>query len=256
MRKLCIVGDRFSGLARHDGVSTLSGFTRTLASGALDDLDDHLLLVGGQGLGRYEWDHLAEAVGRRGLADRVSLSAGAEQLVRRGEAHKHREDNILVHGLTRLSDQHFHADLRVHNDNELLLDHQTGQHVQGMVAVEASRQMFLAVTERYFASSWPQRHYYYVLNSLSTTFENFLFPLTASLDLMIEKADVTDPGRLSFTIRVEVHQAGRRCTVSEIGYTAFESAMVEHKETKRAAATIETILETHDGEWTMATAAA
>jgi hypothetical protein len=254
MRKLCIVGDRFQGLARHDGISTLSGFTRSLAGGHLDDLDEQLLLVGGQGLSRYEWDHLAEAVDRRGLSHRIELHAGTADLVRRGEAHKHREINILVADLAHVDDRHYRATLRVHNDNELLLDHQTGQHVQGMVAVEAARQMFLAVTERHFASAWRQRHYYYVLNSLATTFENFLFPLAASLELFIEDADVSDPERLAFTIRVELHQDGRRCAVSRISYTAFEAARVEAKESKRAAAAIESVLRAHQPERELATA--
>jgi hypothetical protein len=159
MRKLCIVGDRFSGLAQQEDVSTIGDFIGKLADGALDNLNEHLLLVGGQGLGDYEWEHLAETVSRRGLADRISLQAGAIDLASRDEAHKHRENKVLVDGLIRHDDRHFHADLRVHNDNELLLDHQTGQHMQGMVVVEASRQMFLAVTERYFASTWPRRKF-------------------------------------------------------------------------------------------------
>lgn len=246
IQTLCIVGDRFKGMEAHQQVSTLSSFTRALGNGDFDDLEVALVLVGGQGVGRYEWDHLAEAVARRGLSDRVIIQAGSPTLVRRGEAHKHRENNILVSDLEQAGEQHFRAALRVHNDNELLLDHQTGQHVQGMVAVEASRQMFLAVTERYYASAWPQVHYYYVLNSMATTFENFIFPFDATLDLRVQQSEITDPQRLSLVVRVEVHQAGRRCAVTEIVYTAFESSVIDKKETRRAGAAIGEILSAHE----------
>jgi hypothetical protein len=245
VRKICIVGDRFRGLERHERVSTLSAFTRSLGSGALDSLDENLVLVAGDGVGPYEWDHLAEALARRGLEDRITIEARSEPLVRRGEAHKHRESNILVAGLHRVGEGHFAGSLRVHNDNELLLDHQTGQHVQGMVSVEAARQMFLAVTERYYASVWPQNHYYYVLNSMNVTFENFLFPIGATLDLHVERADVDRPERLAMTVRVDVSQAGRRCASVAIEYTAFESSMVESKETRRAEAAVDIVLDRH-----------
>lgn len=73
--------------------------------------------------------------------------------------------------------------------------------MQGMVAVEAARQMFLAVIERYFTARWPQQRYYIVLNSMNTTFSNFLFPVGAILRLTLDESDLSEPSLASPFVR-------------------------------------------------------
>ncbi|WP_160167838.1 AfsA-related hotdog domain-containing protein [Nocardiopsis halotolerans] len=233
----CVVGDRFAGFAVHDRVRTLSAFLGELRAGAYDDVPGPMALSGGQGIGGYEWDHIRVVLRRRGLEDRILLQEHPPALARRAEAHKHREENVLIADLGRHDDQIFHAALRLHQNNEFLLDHQTGQHTQGMVVVEAARQMFLAVTERYYTHRWPERHYYFVINSLATTFENFLFPVDARIRYLIQSADLSDPGRLEFTARVDIEQGGRRSARCEVAFTAFDATVlkaVEHRRAERA----------------------
>ncbi|MEU6299282.1 AfsA-related hotdog domain-containing protein [Streptomyces erythrochromogenes] len=138
-----------------------------------------------------------------------------------------------------MDDSLFGAGLRLHNDNELLLDHQTGQHVQGMVVIEASRQMFLAVTERFFAAQWPQRKYYFVIEYMNTAFENFLFPLCSTIEYRITESQTQDPSRLSFTAEVGIHQAGRRSAFTQLAFTAFDTDVIEVKEDRRARRAVE-----------------
>lgn len=239
---VCVVGDRFSGFAVHDRVQTLSSFLGGLWSGAYDDLPGPLALTGGQGIGGYEWDYLRGALRRRGLEERILLQERPLSLARRAEAHKHREENVLVADLGRHDDQIFDAALRLHGNNELLLDHQTGQHTQGMVVVEAARQMFLAVTERYYTHRWPERRYYFVINSLATTFENFLFPVDARIRYLIQSADLSDPARLEFTARVDIEQGGRRSARCEVAFTAFDATVLETVEYRRAERALDHVL--------------
>ncbi len=234
---LCVVGDRFAGFAVHERVQTLSAFLGALRAGAYDDVPGPVTLRGGQGIGEYEWEYIRGVLRRRGLEERILLQEHPPRLAKRAEAHKHREENVLIADLGRHDDQIFHAALRLHQNNELLLDHQTGQHTQGMVVVEAARQMFLAVTERYYTHRWPERHYYFVVNSLATTFENFLFPVDARIRYLIQSAELSDPARLEFTARVDIEQGGRRAARSEVAFTAFDTAVlkgVEHRRAERA----------------------
>ncbi|MDQ8701130.1 AfsA-related hotdog domain-containing protein [Streptomyces sp. LHD-70] len=189
----------------------------------------------GQGVGHFEWQLICDRVEVHGLQHQVQLVRQHTELTTRAECHKRSEPNALIADLHRVDDQLFRASLRLHNDNELLLDHQTGQHVQGMVAVEAARQMFLAVTERFFAAAYTGRRYYYVIESMNTDFENFLFPLDAQIEYRVLTSELSDPARLSFAVEVSLLQAGRRASASRITFSAFDDSLLKPKEHRRAA---------------------
>ncbi|SIO86684.1 hypothetical protein BQ8420_13245 [Nocardiopsis sp. JB363] len=231
---LCIVGDRFAGFAAHERVRTLRAFTKAVRDGEYDELAHPLVIMAGQGIGEYEWEYVHAVLRARGVWERVLFQDRVPDLVGRGEAHKCRSENVLVADLVRIDEDEYRASLRLHADNELLLDHQTGQHVQGMVAVEAVRQMFLAVTERHHASRNPRRYYYFVIDSLATIFENFLFPLDASIHYRVNRADCDDPARLGFSVTVDIEQGGRRSSRSEVEFTAFASETLHEIEHRRA----------------------
>ncbi|GGM52950.1 A-factor biosynthesis protein AfsA [Longimycelium tulufanense] len=239
-----LVGDRFAEFARMAGARTFSAFVADLDSGALDGIDEPLVIRAGQGVGEYEVRYLRDALDRRGLRpDRVRLLVDEPALADRQDLHKGRADNVLVADLRQDGDAVYAASLRLHNDNELLVDLQNRAHVQGMVAIEASRQMFLAVTERFFLSRFPQRRYYIVINSMSTTFQNFLFPVQATLRLALQETELSDPARLMFKATVEIEQAGRPAAVTHVDYAAFDPDMIDEKERRRAGRALESVRE-------------
>ncbi|MGW0532098.1 AfsA-related hotdog domain-containing protein [Streptomyces sp. NPDC003032] len=233
-----VVGDRFAGFAVQEGVATVSQFLAGLHSGEYGARSGHAVVRAGQGVGDFEWQLVCEQVRAHKLEDRVRPVRPQSQLASRTECHKRSEPNALIAELRRVDEELFEASLRLHNDNELLLDHQTGQHVQGMVAVEAARQMFLSVSERFFASAHPERRYYYVIESMNTDFENFLFPVDARIEYRVEAANVSDPERLSFVAEISLLQAGRRASVTRVVFSAFDERALKPREHRRAVHTV------------------
>ncbi|MGC4979317.1 MULTISPECIES: AfsA-related hotdog domain-containing protein [unclassified Streptomyces] len=229
-----VVGDRFRDFAEAVGAETFSGLARSLDAGDLDALQGPVRVVTGQGVGEFEISYLRDAITRRQLDEHIVLVHSTGEPARRQELHKAREDNVLVAGLTQIDDSTYEAQLRLHDHNELLVDVQDRVHVQGMVAVEAARQMFLAVIERYFTARWPQQRYYIVLNSMNTTFSNFLFPVGATLRLTLDESDLSEPSRLTIRTTVEVEQAGRVAAGVTIDAAAFAPGLLEDKELRRA----------------------
>lgn len=228
-----IVGDRFAGFSTaHHEVQTIGEFLRLLRSNPAGTDGEPVLLRAGQGVTGYEWGLLQAEIIRHHLTDLIEVEPYDADLGAISLAHKHAEQNRLIAGVRRTDSDAFTAELRVHNDNELLLDHQTGQHVQGMVAVEAARQMFLAVTDQYFLTPADRR--YFVIHSMETEFENFLFPLPAGIDYRITNADTADGTRLSFDAEIAISQGGRRSSLTRVRFTAFEEALIEAKEQRRA----------------------
>lgn len=231
---LYVVGDRFEPFATHDTTRTVSRLVGDLRADRHQD-EAELVLVEGQGITSFDWDRIRDELARRGLTDRVEIrERDAGCLCRQTETHKHRECNVLIAGLSQVGENHYRAALRIHNDQEMLLDHQGG-HVQGMVILEAARQMFVAVSERYYLSHWREQHYSFVLDSMDSQFQTFLFPLAAAIEYEVRTADLSDPAQLRFDVQVTIEQAGLPAATVRMVCGAILSSAMAQKERRGAA---------------------
>jgi A-factor biosynthesis hotdog domain len=244
--RLLLVGDRFAGFAVQPNVQTVHQVLEQLRSGTGVASGQPVRITAGQGVTASQWQAIREEIGRRGLYHAIDLQPFPQALVSQDEVHKRRGQNALIANLRQAGMGYYVATLRLHNDNELLIDHQTGQHVQGMVAIEAARQMFLAVSERFYAKRYPGRNYYYVIEAMQTHFENFLFPLSATIEFTAQSADLDDPGRLAFTAEICLVQAGRRASRTTVAYSAFDPEVITTKEHRRAQYAIDHALQEAD----------
>lgn len=230
-----VVGDRFAGFANKPGTVVASELSRALTEGETERFGPEMSFVPGQGL--------CEDRMRRLLAEakesRVDAAFDAwEEAMKAPKAcgsltHKRNPENVLIGDPRQLGDGLFEADLRIDDRNEIMSDHVTGQHLQGMLLVEACRQTFLAVTEKYFAPTGEQRSYYYVINELNTAYYSFAFPLGAKITYTINDRSTEDPERLSFDVSMDVVQTGEVVTRVETSFTAFDSASLKPKEPAR-----------------------
>jgi hypothetical protein len=235
-----IIGDRFAGFGIHSGIRTVSQFLKDLREDDVFASGDHLVWIG-QGISRYEWDLVRAEVSRHKSDKRIWVQDYDLDLSGRGEVHKSGESNVLIANLSRGHDGTCRADLRIHNDNELLLDHQTSQHVQGMVAVEASRQMFLGVTERFYLPSESRGDFYFVITAMETEFKSFLFPLPATIQYTVLNSTESGPTKLGFTAQISIEQAGVVASVTRVDFIAFDVSFMSDKEYQRAARVVESL---------------
>jgi hypothetical protein len=76
------------------------------------------------------------------------------------------------------------------------------QHLPGMLLMEASCQMIIAVTGRFLASRGVTDAYYTVMHHFEIDFRRFVFPLPAQLPLTFdEMGDLTGgPDRIPFAV--------------------------------------------------------
>lgn len=159
-------------------------------------------------------------------------------------AHKARSENILISAPRRVSDQMFEMDLCFSSQNEFFLDHMTGMHIQGMALIEAGRQAFLAVTEAYFLDGDPN-DYYFVIKSMDTSFQNFMFPFDATLNY--EMTDIRKKGtRLGVEATITLIQAGTVCTTIKVAFTAFETEQINLREREVAQTCLEALGKSYD----------
>ncbi len=237
---LFIVGDKFQEFAEGKDVLTLQQLQ------ALMRLPSHLLnptvLLLGQGASEEEVLSIVHAhKSSREVTPRFEVSDLMRVLDRAPvvTSHKKTPHNTLVGVPRRKSSSVYELALNLDERCELMSDHQTGQHVQGMLLVEAFRQSFLVVTDTFYP--FGEGKNYFVINRMSFDFQNFMFPLPAHLDYRILEADV-NTRRARYKVALAAIQHGELCATAEIGFTVYPREVIESKETELAAALTQKML--------------
>lgn len=227
-----VVGDKFNEFGQHDQVLTLTGLTALLRQehGAHSLAD--MTLVAGQGISEADVQRIVDAAPHGSIDPCILLN----HPVRAGlhTTHKRRLRNSIISSPRRINADLYEVDLLVDERSELMSDHQTGQHIQGMILVEAARQMFLAVTEAFFIDDEDHREYYFVINQMDVKYMAFVFPLGATLRYEILEKKTSDPERLSFFAKISVHQSTNVVTEVMVRFTAFLAGKIRKKEHQQA----------------------
>jgi len=233
-RHVVVVADRFARFARGDRVLTVSGLLDLITAGP-GVAGGRWVVHAGQGVDGTDHDRI-EAARDRGDAE-VCLAdpAAFRQRPERPETvHKVRPENVLLAGVHRRSATHCRADLRIHRDNELILDHHTGEHVQGIVIIEAMRQICLAQFETAVRPSLAPAAYAGVWQRIDLSFRDFLFPLPATVESLIEESDLGRDSHLKFRATTAVRQQGRAVATAVIEYSMIAQRRVDALERRRA----------------------
>jgi HAD superfamily hydrolase (TIGR01490 family) len=118
--------------------------------------------------------------------------------------------------------------LMVDERSELMGDHQTGQHLQGMILIEAMRQSFLAVTEAFHPLP-SSNDTYFVINSMEFTFEKFLFPIPAEIHYFSLQAD-TQKQRARHSAEVRIIQCDQVCATAQLKFAVYPNQVISEKE--------------------------
>lgn len=194
-------------------------------------------LIAGQGLDDMQVNHAWYLGINSGLRDEFELwrIARKANYADKVLCHKHRPENILISVPEQQPTGVYTADLFLHEHNELMLDHLTGQHIQGMVLTEACRQMFLAVTERYCLNDCPETNRYFVIDTMNVRFQRFAFPLPTQIRYRLIEKQQPKPERVSIHADMDVFQDGQVVAGMEVKFDVFDEAYLSQREGKLAA---------------------
>ena len=235
------VGDKFQEFAKGKDVLTMNQL-KALTRLPHRLLNTHSVLMLGQGAQEDEvfaFVHSVEASPE--LSPRFELSDLQRVLDRAAPSasHKRIAHNTVIGAPARKSADTFEVPLNLDERCELMGDRQTGQHVQGMLLVEAFRQSFLAVTDTYFPLG--QSKTCFVINTMHVEFLNFLFPLPAHIEYRIVEADVSGR-RARYKTTMCAVQNGAQCASAVIGFTVYPAETIAQKEAELAALLTQTML--------------
>lgn len=198
-----IVGDSFELFNANQGVTTVSHLLGNMTENHCHQICDKIFAFG-QGVPREQLEYLVELFEQQGWSERLNstlLHLPPEKGGSR-ETHKCKPKNILVSQVRVRNDSLFEASLLLDEQNEFLDDHIAGQHLPGMVLIEAGRQMAFLVTEQFFLPANELEAPAFVLHDLNTTFHAFTFPIDVLIQYDIIEKNLENPNKLFFSVRI------------------------------------------------------
>ncbi|MEZ5841960.1 MAG: AfsA-related hotdog domain-containing protein [Hyphomicrobiales bacterium] len=229
--------DVFSDFAETCGTLVVSELKHRLLKGDVRPGD---IFLPGQGLTEAETLEIETAARHHGHASAFGLwrDTIGRRRAPRALTHKHRPENSLISIPERIGDGLYAADLMIAAGNEIISDHVTGQHVQGMVLIEACRQMFIAVSELCHMDDGEGRRSYVVFNKMDVGFQAFTFPLPAQIEYREVSAVSPRPDRVAISAELTVVQNGAVTTTITVEYTLFRPEQLRRKEVEKGSAAV------------------
>lgn len=221
-----IVGDCFVNFSRHANVLSVTKFR------ALDFSLDEVYsceYVLGQGVSLTELNSikinqpsLYKLIKNPGVLHKASSIS-----------HKQKIENCHISHPEKISESEYLMDIAIDPECAELSDHITGEHINGIILIEAARQAGIAVVEEYFLSKTEK--FYFILKKINTEFHNFLFPLPIKMQCQI----------LSFNkkknVEIEVeseatlyHDEAQTAATVRASFSVYPKSLMEHLESEIA----------------------
>lgn len=235
-RIVLVVGDKFSAYVLGKDAITYSNL-RGLLSLSIPLLPalGRTVLVPGQGLSDAAVEQLLRDAAQSSNLSQFDFSLWRNLPTRASASltHKHCSENILISAPVRMNAEMFSTHLLIDEQCELMRDHQSGQHLQGMILIEAARQGMLAVVEQFFLPK-NDIDYAFVLNDMSVKYANFGFPVPATIECRILEYSTDNPRRLLFSTEAAVHQCGAQVASLTFAFSAMDKARIGKREASMA----------------------
>src|SRR5690606_3442439 len=155
--------------------------------------------------------------------------------------HKRELRNVLVSEPVGAADGAHCFELLVDDEQDRLSDHVTGQHVGGMLLIEAARQASIVAIERQCRREDGLPPWGLVLQNFQARFDNYVFPLPTRIRVRIDESVLSDTQR-ELAIEVEFEQAGKAVCGVDFSVRLYPSDLLSKLETRRADQAIAAVL--------------
>lgn len=219
-----IIGDKFYEFSRSNHVIPISEFFKKMKNN--DDLsNNNQVYYFGQGLS----DHEKNVVSAYCEKNNISIFTGNKS-AESALTHKLKQENIMITDPEIIENNNYQSYLVINDDCAEMSDHVTGRHIQGMVLIEAARQMMLAVSEKYILGKDGQGKAYCILNNIITTFKQFVFPIEVVINHIVTNVQPLRNGVYSVKCVTQFIQSNQVATEIEIEYKLYDKNIMAKRE--------------------------
>ena len=144
--------------------------------------------------------------------------------------HKLKQENIMITDPIKMGENFYRSNLLINDECAEMSDHVTGCHIQGMVLIEAARQMMLAVSEKFILGIENQGKSYCILNNVITSFNQFIFPIDVVMEHSIISLDTYRNGTYAVKCKTLFIQDNKIATEVAIEYKLYDKRFMVKKE--------------------------
>lgn len=231
LNKECIyiVGDKYKKFSELQNIYTYSEVLLLVKCN--DSILTQKFIIIGQGVSAEERQTLRNLELNNKLG--VILNRHYE-LTPQNMSHKEKAYNTMISAPRVIhSNKSYSAYLMLDDGCAEMSDHITGMHIQGMVIMEAARQMMLAVGEKYLLPPQMKGNAYFALKQINSKFYQFGFPIEVKLIHTINHLKRREEICIAETV-TEVVQNGALIAEVGINYVACIKDSLLDKETSMA----------------------
>lgn len=241
---LLVVGNKFRNLTRHPNTLTYDQLELALQKMIeTNPLDATYMVSLGQGLSDEQSDKLKRLVkSNQVLTKHIRLKENtAIERSSKNFTHKHAEENILISDPFKIEKNEYAAYLMINDECAEMSDHVTGQHLQGMLLVEAARQLTLAVTEKYFIEESQRKNVGFVTDKLEVNFKHYAFPIETFMQYTIDRVRGVNSINRSYQVTIQFIQSHRIVAEVKYGFSTFNKNFLYEKENEAALDVLKTL---------------
>lgn len=240
--KLFVVGDKFKCFIKNNNIIGISQLEKII-SGEISASYDKCDVYVGQGVCEIHIKNIHDHVKRMKLNNKFKIIfPDYYNKSSKGLTHKHRNENIMISEPIQLGESAYRCNLMLNDNCAEMSDHVTGHHIQGMVVIEAARQMVLAVTEKYLIAKNRKIKPNFLTNSISAEFKKFIFPLQVEVIAEVTEIKKSVGNNLTCNFSISFIQDGQECVRLACKSSVLDSDYVEEKETYLAVQCIQSHL--------------
>lgn len=238
-----IVTDKYQEFSSHDEIITISELIDTL-SDMEKGITEDIIYISGQGLSKSHCSMIRDLINNNKHNNKITFIESNKNIVDKKHVHKHKPENVLISAPLKSDLDTFTSMLHIDDNCAETSDHITGQHIQGMVLMEAARQMFIGVTEIYYKTN-TDINYYYIFNEIETSFNSFTFPIPVNIIYKVIEHRTSSSGNMEFKVSIEFFQNEKLVTTTNISFSACRldiAQKLESKTAKKALSTAKNII--------------
>lgn len=218
MKITYVVGEMFSNCEQLDNFVCFKNWHQLFGEKCIEDI----IFLPGQGLTQSQRD-LVTATCRK---DYARILINNLPMARKTSSHKQNHVNTLITEPVKVHDNVYISDLIIQHDNELTLDHSTGIHIQGMIFLEATRQMASAVTELYMKKEKQS----FAISNIYADYQSFAFPVETKITLKM-----SNTGKESeYVVELFFYQSDKLVVKTGGRFTSVDKDELSRKEKRLA----------------------
>jgi hypothetical protein len=180
-KKIAITSTVFQSLGRRPGIYTVDDLAVEFEEGMIDPESEHLNFIFGQVFTQNEIKKIRTLMSKAGMG-KGNINNLLEPVTAK-TVHKKNPLNALISPIVK-TDSDYSCNLIVPAGNDMVSDHVTGEHISGMVLIEAARQMSMAVIDSRFQDG---KKRYQIINELSADFVTFIHPFDTRMTLHFDE---------------------------------------------------------------------